>query len=198
MRPATIGASVVAAALALSLGTACGASPGNTDPAGPVVPAAGHEEVAMDGFGLTSPAFGEGQVVPVRYTADGPDLSPPLRIQDPPEGTVSFALIMDDPDAPMGTWVHWVAWNIPGTASAIPEGGLPEGAVEGTNSWGRTGYGGPSPPRGTGVHRYVFTLYALDTTLDLPPSTDKAGLLAAIKGHVLGEARLVGTYTRDR
>ncbi len=194
----TFGASVMAAALALSLGVACGASPGTSEPAGSMDPATDPGEVVMSSFVLTSPAFSEGKPIPPRFTADGPDLSPELRIQGAPEGTVSFALIMDDPDAPMGTWVHWVVWNIPGDTAVIPEGGPPGGAVEGTNSWGRTGWGGPSPPRGTGVHRYVFKLYALDTTLDLPASTDKAGLLKAMEGHVLGEARLMGTYTRDR
>jgi Raf kinase inhibitor-like YbhB/YbcL family protein len=152
----------------------------------------------MKGFSLTSPAFSQGEEIPARFTADGADVSPELRIGDPPGGTVTFALIMDDPDAPMGTWVHWVVWNIPGAARSVPEGTLPEGSTEGRNSWGRTGYGGPSPPKGTGVHRYFFKLYALDTRLELPPTADKAALLDAMKGHVLGEAELMGTYTRDR
>ena len=189
---------MVAAALVLSLGVACGAPPGRSEAAGAPEPAPTTGEVPMNGFGLGSPAFSGGEPIPPRFTADGPDLSPGLVIRNAPAGTVSFALIMDDPDAPMGTWVHWVVWNIPGTTEVIPEGRLPEGAVEGTNSWGRTGYGGPSPPRGTGIHRYFFKLYALDTTLDLPVSTDTAGLLRAMEGHVLGEARLMGTYTRDR
>jgi Raf kinase inhibitor-like YbhB/YbcL family protein len=108
----------------------------------------------------------------------------------------SFALIVDDPDAPMGTWVHWVVWNIPAPATGIAEGKLPEGAVSGRNSWRRNGWGGPSPPSGT--HRYFFKLYALDTVLELPHTTDAAGLERAMKGHVLGQATLMGTYSRGR
>ncbi len=196
LRAACVG--TVAAALVLSLGAASSAPPGNGDPAGTVAPATAGEEATMEGFVLASPAFPDGGPIPSRFTADGADLSPRLEIRGAPEGTASFALIVDDPDAPVGTWVHWVAWNIPGGTTVIPEGALPEGAVEGTNSWGRTGWGGPSPPRGTGVHRYVFTLYALDAPLDLPASADKDRLLQAMEGHVLGRARLVGTYTRDR
>ncbi len=143
---------------------------------------------------VESPAFSEGRAIPARYTADGADISPPLVIQGVPEGTQSLALIMDDPDAPMGTWVHWVAWNLPAGTREIPEGSLPDGAAEGRNSWGRTGYGGPAPPSGT--HRYYFKIYALDTKLDLPPATDKARLLSAMKGHVLAEAVLMGRYSR--
>jgi Raf kinase inhibitor-like YbhB/YbcL family protein len=145
-------------------------------------------------FTVSSPAFEDGQPIPARHTADGADISPELELASPPEGTESFALIMDDPDAPMGTWVHWVVWSIPGDTRTIPEGSLPDGAVEGRNSWRRSEYGGPAPPSGT--HRYIFKVYALDTTLDLPTSADKAGLERAIQGHVLAEAALMGTYTR--
>jgi len=148
----------------------------------------------MASFTLTSPAFAAGKPIPPRFTADGADVSPPLTIGDPPPGTASFALIMDDPDAPMGTWVHWVVWNIPAATREIPEGRLPSGAVEGRNSWHRTGYGGPAPPSGT--HRYFFKLYALDITLDLPAATGKAELLRAMEGHVLAKAELMGTYSR--
>jgi len=150
----------------------------------------------MAPFTLTSPAFAEGETIPAKFTADGANVSPPLRIGDPPAGTISFALIMDDPDAPMGTWVHWVAWNIPASSEEIPEATTPAGTVEGRNSWRRAGYGGPSPPSGT--HRYFFKLYALDTTLDLPATTEKAGLLHAIEGHVLAKAQLMGRYSRGR
>ncbi|NOZ93447.1 MAG: YbhB/YbcL family Raf kinase inhibitor-like protein [Acidobacteria bacterium] len=160
--------------------------------------AAGHggKEAAVTSFRISSPAFGEGQPIPADYTADGSDVNPPLEIRGVPAGARSLALIMDDPDAPRGTWVHWVVWNIPADTAMIPADSVPVGAVQGRNSWGRTAYGGPAPPSGT--HRYFFKLYALDTTLDLPPSTDKAGLLAAMKGHVLGEAQLMGTYSRKR
>ena len=147
-------------------------------------------------FTVTSPAFTHGTAIPPNFTADGADVSPELVLANPPAGAASFALVMDDPDAPVGTWVHWVAWNLPADTRAIPEGALPAGAVEGRNSWGRAGYGGPAPPSGT--HRYFFKVYALDTTLNLPTSTDKAGLERATKGHILAEAELMGTYSRGR
>ncbi len=143
---------------------------------------------------IRSPAFDDGARIPVRYTADGPDLSPPLRISGVPVGTASLALIVDDPDAPVGTWVHWVVWNVPPGAPSFPEGGTPDGAVEGRNSWGRSGWGGPSPPSGT--HRYFFKVYALDTVLDLPPTAGKDQLVRAMEGHVLAKAQLMGTYSR--
>lgn len=159
-------------------------------------PAVAEEGDAMEAdFAMTSPAFAAGQPIPVRFTADGANISPELHIARPPEGTASFALIMDDPDAPRGTWVHWVVWNIAADIRQIPEGTLPAGAVAGRNSWGRSGYGGPSPPSGT--HRYVFKLYAVDRLLELPHSIDKAGLLEALEGRVLGRAKLTGTYRRD-
>ena len=148
----------------------------------------------MNALRISSPAFDNGQPIPARFTADGADLSPELRIDGLPEGTMSLALIMDDPDAPMGTWVHWVLWNILPDAEVIAEGVEPEASAGGRNSWGRTGYGGPAPPSGT--HRYFFKLYALDTILDLPPTTEKAALVEAMEGHVLGSAKLMGTYTR--
>ena len=148
----------------------------------------------MTAFRISSPAFDNDQSIPPRFTADGVDLSPELRIDGVPEGTKSLALIMDDPDAPMGTWVHWVLWNIPPDAALIAEGAEPEGSAGGRNGWGRTGYGGPAPPSGT--HRYFFKLYALDAVLDLPPTADKAALERAMEGHLLGTAQLMGTYAR--
>jgi hypothetical protein len=148
---------------------------------------------------LTSTAFAEGALIPSLYTCDGKDVSPPLSWDDPPAGVKSFALISDDPDAPVGIWVHWVMWNIPATARSLPEN-LPKteesegGARQGTNDFRRIGYGGPCPPSGT--HRYYFKLYALDTTLDLPASATKRDLEAAMQGHVLAEARRMGTYKR--
>ncbi len=150
----------------------------------------------MESFRITSSAFSEGSPIPARYAADGEDISPPLEIHDPPAGTRSLALVMDDPDAPVGTWIHWVVWRIPAQTREIRAGEVPAGAVEGRNSWGRTGYGGPAPPSGT--HRYFFKLYALDASMELPPTTDKAALLKAIAGHVLGRAQLMGTYSRGR
>ena len=150
-------------------------------------------------FELTSTAFGQGEPIPRRYTCDGEDISPPLQWSDPPQGTQSFALIADDPDAPMGTWVHWVLYNIPAQARGLPEAvssdaELPDGSRHGQNSWRRLGYGGPCPPSGT--HRYFFKLYALDAQLDLAAGANKKQLLRAMEGHVLAQAELMGTYTR--
>ena len=147
-------------------------------------------------FELTSSAFASGQRIPRRYTCDGEDISPPLQWGEPPAGTQSLALIMDDPDAPVGTWDHWLLFNLAASSRSLPErAGTPPGSVTGKNSWGRSSYGGPCPPRGT--HRYFFKLYALDTTLALPASTNKSQLLAAIANHILAQAELMGTYARQ-
>jgi Raf kinase inhibitor-like YbhB/YbcL family protein len=153
---------------------------------------------------LTSTAFKHEASMPSRYTCDGGNVSPPLAWASAPAGTKSFALIVTDPDAPdpkapKTTWVHWVLYDIPAdTASlreAIPSKGLPAGTLEGVSDWGRTGYGGPCPP--IGRHRYVHTLYALDVVLrDLDKPT-RARLLAAMEGHVLASAELIGTYQRQ-
>ncbi len=148
---------------------------------------------------ITSPAFDEGQPIPVEYSCKGSDTSPALEWSGAPEGTVSFALICDDPDAPVGTWVHWVYFNIPSGLSGLPaavQGGeKPEtGGTQGRNSWRKNAYGGPCPPSGT--HRYFFKLYALDMILDLDPSANKSALLKAMEGHVLAEAQLIGTFSR--
>lgn len=153
---------------------------------------------------LTSAAFTEGQPIPSKYTGEGDNLSPPLSWSGVPEGTRELALVCDDPDAPAGTWVHWVIAKIPATATGLPEGvgriEQPEqnraGWVEGRNSFGASGYGGPMPPRGGGPHRFYFRLYALDCELAPDPGLDKASLLRAIDGHVLGEGELMGTYAR--
>ncbi len=143
---------------------------------------------------VSSPAFGHGASIPALHTCDGRDTTPPLDIGGVPEKARSLVLIMDDPDAPMGTWVHWVVWNIPPRTTELRENSLPEGSVEGRNSWRRTGYGGPCPPSGS--HRYFFKLYALDTTLGLPTSADKGEVERAMKGHILAEGQLMGTYKR--
>ena len=142
---------------------------------------------------LTSPAFNDGKAIPSKFTCDGEDISPELDWFGTPEGTVSLALIMDDPDAPAGTWVHWVLYNMPMDLSGLREGMTGVG-VDGTNSWNQTGYGGPCPPSGT--HRYYFKLYALDVNLELGPGAKKGDLLAAMEGHILGQAELMGTYSR--
>jgi len=149
---------------------------------------------------LTSSAFAEGGAIPARHTCDGADLSPGLAWRGAPAGTQSFALICDDPDAPAGTWVHWVVYNLPAGLSELGEHvptseSLPNGARQGSNDFGRIGYGGPCPPRGK-PHRYFFKLHALDTALDLKPKATKQDVVGAMQGHVLAETHLMGTYQR--
>lgn len=148
---------------------------------------------------LTSTAFQEGGMIPKQYTGDGADVSPPLAWSSVPEGTRSFALICDDPDAPMGTWDHWVLYNLPADIRELPENvpakeTLENGAKQGINGSGRIGYQGPAPPSGT--HRYFFKLYALDTQLDLTSRVTKKQLLKAMEGHILAEGQLMGRYKR--
>ncbi len=150
---------------------------------------------------LKSAAFSQGGAIPPKFTCDGQDVSPALSWSAGPTGTQSFALIAEDPDAPMGTWTHWVIWNIPASERALPEKmsadkQLANGAVQGTSSFKKIGYGGPCPPGGT--HRYFFKLFALDKKLSLNPGARKEEVLKEIKGHVLGEAQLMGTYTRKQ
>lgn len=151
-------------------------------------------------FALTTAAFPEGGTIPKKYTCDGADLSPALKWANPPEGTKSFALIVDDPDAPVGTWTHWIAWNIPASSTGIPEGvpkseSLPDGTRQGKNDFKRFGYGGPCPPPGK-PHRYFFKLHALGTKLNLDAAMTRSDLELAMKNHVLAEARLMGKYGR--
>ncbi|OGW74667.1 MAG: phosphatidylethanolamine-binding protein [Omnitrophica bacterium RBG_13_46_9] len=149
---------------------------------------------------LKSPAFKNGEFIPARYAGTGEDLSPPLEWSDVPEGTKSFALISDDPDAPVGTWVHWVLYDIPADKKNLPEGIrkdkiLADGAKQGMTDFRRIGYGGPYPPPGP-AHRYYFKLYALDTKLNLEPGLSKEELERAMQGHIVGKAELVGKFKR--
>jgi len=152
---------------------------------------------------VESQEFSSGQAIPARFTGDGEDVSPRLTWSGVPSGTKELALICDDPDAPTSQpWVHWIIYKIPGDARALPENVAkterptePAGAVQGKNSWGRIGYGGPAPPRGA-AHHYRFRVYALDTALNAKPGLDKQQLLAAMSGHVLAEGELVGVYQR--
>ena len=148
----------------------------------------------MSELKITSPAFSMNGPIPSRYTCDGEDISPPLLIENVQPGTQSFALIVDDPDAPGGTWVHWVVWNLAPEARAIAENTVPRDALQGKNDFRRQSYGGPCPPSGT--HRYFFKLYALDAKIMLGPGATKAALETAIKGHVLAKAELIGRYSR--
>jgi len=147
-------------------------------------------------FELISTAFEQGEPIPVQYSCDGEDISPSLAWGDPPAGTQSLALIMDDPDAPGGTWDHWIMFNIPLELRELPDA-VSSGEVDATfgkNSWGRSDYGGPCPPGGT--HRYFFKLYALDTVLSLDANANKNQVLAAMDGHILAETELMGTFSR--
>jgi Raf kinase inhibitor-like YbhB/YbcL family protein len=148
---------------------------------------------------IKSPVFTEGAKIPTKYTCDGPDVSPPLRWSGQPDETMSFAIVCDDPDAPVGTWVHWVYYDIPATFTELPEKiaqsknpGI--GGAQGVNDFKRLGYGGPCPPEGT--HRYYFKLYALDREMGLAPGATKKQLLAAMQGRILAEAQIMGRYGR--
>jgi Raf kinase inhibitor-like YbhB/YbcL family protein len=154
---------------------------------------------AARALALTSAAFADGATIPRRHTADGADLSPPLTWEAGPEGTKSFAILCEDPDSPKGLFVHWLVFGIPADMHALPEGVENEretrGIKQGTNGFGRVGWGGPKPPPGK-PHRYVFRLFALDDEIDLAAGSERAALDRAIEGHVLSEAVLIGTYSR--
>ena len=149
---------------------------------------------------LTSTAFNEAEAIPSKYTCDSQDVSPPLKWSGAPAAAKSLALIADDPDAPVGTWVHWVLYNLPASTTELPEG-LPktpsqaDGGKQGLNDFKRVGYGGPCPPPGK-PHRYFFKLYALDTPLELGANATKRELERAMKGHILAQGQLMGTYQR--
>jgi Raf kinase inhibitor-like YbhB/YbcL family protein len=145
-------------------------------------------------FALTSPAFAHGQPIPARHTCEGANVSPPLSWTVPPDGARSLALVVDDPDAPAGTWTHWLAWGIEPAVGALGEGERPRS--EGLNDFRKVGYGGPGPPRGHGPHRYSFRLHALNGKLELPRGAKKWEVEQALAGHVLAVAELVGTYER--
>jgi len=150
-------------------------------------------------FSLTSPAFTANGAIPKEYSCDGANRSPELGWSAPPNGTKALALIVDDPDAPAGTWVHWVLYDLPGDVTGLPAGAPADetvrGATHGTNSFRKLGYGGPCPPPGK-VHHYVFKLYALNAPTALKPRATKDDVLHAIEGHVVGQAELIGTYAR--
>ena len=147
---------------------------------------------------LNSDAFNEGGVIPSKFTCEGDDVAPPLEWNGVPENAQSLVLIVDDPDAPKMTWVHWVVYNLPPDVKGLPEGAmanmLPVGTKQGLNDWNNIGYGGPCPP--TGRHRYFFKLYVLDTVLKNMNSPTKAEIEAAMQGHVIAQAELVGTYKK--
>jgi hypothetical protein len=157
------------------------------------------EGQANPGLNVTSSSFSEGGAMPQRLTCDGEDISPNLQWRAGPYGTKSFAMVMDDPDAPID-FTHWIAFNIPASTRQLAEGAsmhstLPSGSAEGGNSFGRIGYGGPCPPPGK-LHHYIFRLYALDMSLTLPPGAEMNQVKAAIARHILAEGRIVGLYQR--
>ncbi|KTD21259.1 YbhB/YbcL family Raf kinase inhibitor-like protein [Legionella londiniensis] len=144
-------------------------------------------------FTLSSPAFNSNTNLPSQFTCEGENVSPPLRWEEAPDNTRSFALIVDDPDAPSGTWVHWTLFNIPPDVYQIEQDNTPPEAISGLNSWGETGYRGPCPPSGT--HHYYFKLYALDKTLSLSSNVTSEEILDAMQGHILDECVLIGLYS---
>jgi len=149
---------------------------------------------------VSSPGWKSGETIPKKYTGDGADVSPPLVFEGAPIGTKAFAVICDDPDAPVGTWVHWVIYDVPGGVNGLPEGvptdgSLPDGSRQGRNSWKKSGYGGPSPPPGK-PHRYFFRLYALRTPLGLGPGLSAKAVETAARGKAIETAQYMGVYGR--
>ena len=190
MKKARLLVSLLFLACAMS---ACGPGESTSPPA--ALPA----DTAIGGadFELGSSAFASGESIPIKYTCQGDDISPPLRWSNPPSGTQAFVLFMDDPDG--GDWIHWSLYNLPASATGLPEAlppdpELPDGSRQGQNSWGKLGYGGPCPPSGT--HNYVFRLYALDTLLDLEAAGTKEALFKAMEGHLLAQTEMVGLYSK--
>ncbi len=152
------------------------------------------EVSAMDTLKITSQAFQNNGHITGKYTCDGEDINPPLLIENCPQATKSIAMIVDDPDAPVGIWVHWVIWNIAPDVKEIKENTIPQGAIEGMNDFGKHSYGGPCPPSGT--HRYFFKVYALDNMFGISPNSNKADLENAMKGHILAQGQIIGLYKR--
>jgi Raf kinase inhibitor-like YbhB/YbcL family protein len=143
---------------------------------------------------VTSPSFRNGDNLPTKFSHEGGNSSPPLRIEDVPANAKSLVLVVDDPDAPGGLFTHWILWNIDPKTGAIPEGGAPKGAAEGTNDFGETAYGGPQPPAGT--HRYYFKIFALDQPLNLPAGAKRREVDKAMKGHVIAQGQLMGRFSK--
>jgi Raf kinase inhibitor-like YbhB/YbcL family protein len=159
-----------------------------------VLPPTKTMEQKQEDMKLTSSAFVHDQAIPKEYTCDGENVSPPLSISGVPKGTKSLTLIVEDPDAPAGVWVHWILWNMNPDTHEISQGKIPEVSFEGTTSFGKPGYGGPCPP--TGTHRYFFTLYALDISLGLTNQATSSDVEQAMKGHSIAQTQLIGRYGR--
>lgn len=185
--------SVIIVCLAAALLTACASK---SSPAAAPTPTISSQSTKAGGtLELTSSAFNPMASIPAKYTCDGANLSPPLTLAGIPAGTADLALIVDDPDAPGGDWVHWLVWNIDPRTASFAEGATPAGAIEGVTSFGHQKYGGPCPPSGS--HRYQFTLYALDKKLALSNLANKSTLLSAMQNHILTQTTLTGVYQRQ-
>jgi Raf kinase inhibitor-like YbhB/YbcL family protein len=152
------------------------------------------QEAVKTGFKISSLAFENNGQIPAKYTCDGTNVNPPLKIENTPSHAKSLALVFDDTDAPRGSYVHWILWNIDPGVKEIKENSVPEGAIRGMNDFKKNHYGGPCPPRR--AHKYVFKIYALDTRLDLSPNSTKTDLEKAMKGHILAQAQWMGTYKK--
>lgn len=159
-----------------------------------ITPISAKEAKKMAQMKMTSPDFQQSQPIPGKFSCDGEDINPNLQIEGVPPEAKSLALVVDDPDAPVGLWVHWVLWNIDPATTQIKQSSVPPGAQQGVNSWKRNNYGGPCPPSGT--HRYFFHLYALKERLNLPTSATKKDLEQAIQGKILSQCELMGTYSK--
>lgn len=167
---------------------------GKTLKEGPVEKPIGEKDVVENAMKLESSSFKNNEYIPSKYTCDGDNVNPPLLINEAPGRAQSFALIVDDPDAPAGDWTHWLLWNIGGGATEVLENSVPRGAIQGLNDFGKNGYGGPCPPSGT--HRYQLKLHALDTVLNIPQNSRKKDLEKAMEGHILAQSILTGLYQR--
>ena len=153
-----------------------------------------HEVNIMESISITSSAFARQGNIPEKYTCKGDNVNPPIHVENIPINAKSVVLIMDDPDAPGETWDHWIMWDIPATTKDIQENSVPRGAIQGTNSWGNTKYQGPCPPSGT--HRYVFKVYALDTTVELRTNSKKNAVEQAMRGHIIARGELIGMFSK--
>jgi len=150
--------------------------------------------IKLPAMKIASSVFKQGELIPAKHSCQGDDINPPLKISAVPASAKSLAMVMDDPDAPNGTWVHWIVFNIPPQIHELAENGVPANAIQGKNSWGKSKYGGPCPPSGS--HRYLFKIYALDMMLSLNATADKKQLEAAMKDHIVEQAELMGTYQK--
>jgi Raf kinase inhibitor-like YbhB/YbcL family protein len=150
-----------------------------------------------EGLRIISPVFRDGTAIPIQYSCRGPNVNPPINIFGVPDRTQSLALILHDPDAPVGDFLHWLIWDIPPRTESISVNDVPVGAIQGSNSKGENSYMGPCPPKGSGTHRYIFDFYALDTTINLPSGSSRDQLEKAMTGHIIDKCTLVGLFASE-